>query len=84
MREELDRIAGSSNGPETISSLRSRGLEIPCEPVHARTATAKFASPAATVSPTTAPRSARGGMQPEEILLLECESDEPAEYAEEF
>ena len=30
-REELDRVAGCSNGPELISNLRQRGLEIPCE-----------------------------------------------------
>lgn len=32
-REELDKIAGCSNGPELVAELRRRGLEIPCEPV---------------------------------------------------
>jgi hypothetical protein len=30
-REELDRIAGASNVPDAIASLRHAGLEIPCE-----------------------------------------------------
>lgn len=29
-REEIDQIAGCSNGPELIADLRRRGLEIPC------------------------------------------------------
>ncbi|MBI3284499.1 MAG: hypothetical protein HYZ65_06565 [Burkholderiales bacterium] len=29
-REEIDRIAGASNGPELIAELRRRGLHIPC------------------------------------------------------
>jgi hypothetical protein len=29
-REEIDRIAGASNGPELIAELRRRGLSIPC------------------------------------------------------
>lgn len=29
-REEIDRIAGASNGPELIAELRRRGLYIPC------------------------------------------------------
>ena len=29
-REELDRIAGASNVPDAIASLRRAGLEIPC------------------------------------------------------
>lgn len=29
-REEVDRIAGASNGPEVIAELRRRGLDIPC------------------------------------------------------
>ncbi len=29
-REEVDRIAGTSNGPELIAELRRRGLDIPC------------------------------------------------------
>lgn len=32
-REEMDKIAGCSNGPELVAELRRRGLEIPCEPV---------------------------------------------------
>lgn len=29
-REEIDGIAGASNGPELIAELRRRGLDIPC------------------------------------------------------
>ncbi|OIQ92418.1 hypothetical protein GALL_256390 [mine drainage metagenome] len=29
-REDIDRIAGASNGPELIAELRRRGLEFPC------------------------------------------------------
>ncbi|MCB2019150.1 MAG: hypothetical protein KDF54_16815 [Hydrogenophaga sp.] len=29
-REELDRVAGCSNGPALVSDLRARGLEMPC------------------------------------------------------
>lgn len=29
-REEIDRIAGASNGPDLIAELRRRGLHIPC------------------------------------------------------
>lgn len=29
-REEVDRIAGASNGPEVIAELRRRGLDLPC------------------------------------------------------
>lgn len=29
-REELDRIAGASNVPDAIATLRAKGLEIPC------------------------------------------------------
>jgi hypothetical protein len=29
-REEVDTVAGASNGPEIVNQLRSRGLEIPC------------------------------------------------------
>ena len=29
-REELDRIAGCSNGPDLVRDLRDRGLELPC------------------------------------------------------
>ena len=29
-REEIDRIAGCSNGPDLIARLRGSGLEIPC------------------------------------------------------
>lgn len=32
-REEVDRIAGASNGPEVIAELRRRGLDIPCNRV---------------------------------------------------
>lgn len=34
-REEVDRIAGCSNGPDLIAGLRSKGLELPCERVPA-------------------------------------------------
>lgn len=34
-REEIDRIAGASNGPELIAELRRRGLDIPCDRVPA-------------------------------------------------
>ena len=30
-REEIDRIAGVSNGPELIAELRRRGLRTPCQ-----------------------------------------------------
>ncbi len=33
MREYLDNIVGCSNGPDLISGLRRKGLEIPCERV---------------------------------------------------
>ena len=29
-REELDRVAGCSNGPQLVSDLRGLGLEMPC------------------------------------------------------
>lgn len=29
-REALDRISGSSNSPDVIARLRSKGLDIPC------------------------------------------------------
>lgn len=29
-REELDRLAGASNGPDAIKALRRKGLAIPC------------------------------------------------------
>lgn len=29
-REQLDEIAGASNGPELVAELRRRGLETPC------------------------------------------------------
>lgn len=32
-REELDRVVGCSNGPDLISDLRTRGLELPCDRV---------------------------------------------------
>ncbi len=34
-REELDRAAGCSNGPELVAELRRRGLDAPCERVPA-------------------------------------------------
>ena len=34
-REEIDRAAGCSNGPELIAELRRRGLDAPCERVPA-------------------------------------------------
>ncbi len=34
-REEIDRAAGCSNGPELIAELRRRGLQLPCERVKA-------------------------------------------------
>lgn len=30
-RENLDTVAGCSNGPELVAELRRRGLELPCE-----------------------------------------------------
>lgn len=36
MREQLDRIAGASNGPELVSELRRLGLCVPCERVKRR------------------------------------------------
>ena len=30
-REEIDRVAGASNGPDIIRRLRDRGLSIPCD-----------------------------------------------------
>ena len=30
-REQLDQVAGCSNGPEMIAELRRRGLKVPCE-----------------------------------------------------
>lgn len=30
-REQLDHIAGCSNGPELVAELRRRGLDVPCE-----------------------------------------------------
>lgn len=33
MRENLDSIAGCSNGPALVAGLRSKGLSIPCERV---------------------------------------------------
>lgn len=34
-REEVDRAAGASNGPELVAELRRRGLDVPCERVPA-------------------------------------------------
>lgn len=33
MRENLDTIAGCSNGPELVAGLRRKGLTVPCERV---------------------------------------------------
>lgn len=33
-REEVDSIAGCSNGPELVAELRRRGLELPCVRIH--------------------------------------------------
>jgi len=30
-REQLDQVAGCSNGPELVAELRRRGLDFPCE-----------------------------------------------------
>ena len=30
-REQLDKVAGCSNGPELVAELRRRGLKMPCE-----------------------------------------------------
>lgn len=32
-REQLDREAGASNGPDLVADLRSRGLDLPCDRV---------------------------------------------------
>ena len=32
-REEVDSIAGCSNGPELVAELRRRGLDVPCKRV---------------------------------------------------
>jgi hypothetical protein len=32
-REQLDREAGASNGPDLVGELRSRGLDLPCDRV---------------------------------------------------
>lgn len=32
-REEVDRVAGASNGPDLIFDLRARGLDFPCHRV---------------------------------------------------
>ena len=29
-REQLDKVAGCSNGPELVAELRRRGLKVPC------------------------------------------------------
>ena len=34
-REQVDREAGCSNGPDLIAELRSRGLEFPCVKIDA-------------------------------------------------
>lgn len=33
-REQLDAVAGASNGPELVAELRRRGLEAPCERIN--------------------------------------------------
>lgn len=33
MRENLDAIAGCSNGPELVAGLRRKGLSVPCDRV---------------------------------------------------
>jgi hypothetical protein len=33
MREDLDNIAGCSNGPELVAGLRRKGLSVPCDRV---------------------------------------------------
>jgi len=33
MRENLDTIAGCSNGPELVAGLRRKGLSVPCDRV---------------------------------------------------
>lgn len=35
-REELDRVAGCSNGPQLVAELRQRGLDIPCRMISGR------------------------------------------------
>jgi len=45
MREELDRIAGSSNSPDIVFRLRKKGLEIPCYRIESRDADGKKCRP---------------------------------------
>lgn len=33
-REQLDKVAGCSNGPDVVNNLRRRGLGIPCERIY--------------------------------------------------
>lgn len=33
-REDLDSIAGCSNGPALVAALREKGLSLPCERIH--------------------------------------------------
>ena len=33
-RENLDTVAGCSNGPELVAELRRRGLEVPCRRIN--------------------------------------------------
>lgn len=33
-REQLDAVAGASNGPDLVAELRRRGLDLPCERIH--------------------------------------------------
>lgn len=44
-REEIDRIAGASNGPELVAELRRRGLELPCDRVPALDRDGKLVRP---------------------------------------
>lgn len=30
-REEVDTVAGASNGPDVIAQIRAKGLELPCK-----------------------------------------------------
>ncbi|MDR3411289.1 MAG: hypothetical protein P4L87_10155 [Formivibrio sp.] len=36
MREDVDKIAGASNGPQLIDELQGKGLEIPCKRIPKR------------------------------------------------
>lgn len=45
MREQLDRIAGASNGPDLVQRLRTLGLDLPCEHVMRRDRDGKTSRP---------------------------------------